>query len=151
MPKITGFEEKLTEKTLLCEDDGWYVYDGRVPPSLPEEVDEQKFPEGAICKVTINKYERDPKARRACLKHYGYTCQGCSFDFKKAYGELGSEYIHVHHNVSLSKRDGQEYDVDPNRDLIPVCPNCHAIIHRHDPDLTMDELKSTLNVSYQYG
>jgi 5-methylcytosine-specific restriction protein A len=63
----------------------------------------------------------------------------CSFDFRKTYGELGDGYIHVHHRTDLSKRDG-EYEVDPIRDLVPLCPNCHAMIHRRSTSISVEEL-----------
>lgn len=86
--------------------------------------------EGAVSQVTVNKYERNPKAREACIKHYnGAFCLVCGFDFEKAYGEIGKDFIHVHHIIPISKI-GKEYEVDYERDLIPVCPNCHAMLHR---------------------
>ena len=67
----------------------------------------------------------------------------CGFDFEAFYGELGKNYIHVHHIVPLSKIN-KEYSVDPKNDLVPVCPNCHAMIHRTEPALTIDALKKQI-------
>ncbi len=103
----------------------------------------QKFSEGVKQRIIVNRYERDPKARRACIEIHGYSCQVCSFDFETVYGELGKEYIHVHHLVPL-KEIGEKYNVDPEKDLIPVCPNCHAMLHRSDDSGDLDKLKNVM-------
>lgn len=66
-------------------------------------------------------------------------------DFKKTYGELGNGFIHVHHIVPLSNI-GKDYQVDYEKDLIPVCPNCHAMLHKglKGKVLTIDELKEII-------
>ncbi|HHO0788469.1 HNH endonuclease [Aeromonas allosaccharophila] len=65
---------------------------------------------------------------------------GLTIDFGEKYGELGKGFIHVHHMMPLSEI-GEEYVVDPIKDLIPVCPNCHAMLHRRNPPLTIDDLR----------
>lgn len=99
--------------------------------------------EGALRRISVNAYERDATARRACIAHFGASCQVCGFDFKATYGELGSGFIQVHHTRPLSQvRSG--YNVDPESDLIPVCPNCHAMLHQTTPPLTVAELQKHL-------
>lgn len=90
--------------------------------------------------VLVNRYERDPQKRRECVEHFGYRCQICNFDFHEVYGEIGADFIHVHHVEPLAEVGG-EHDIDPKVDLIPVCPNCHAILHRVTPALKPEELK----------
>lgn len=93
------------------------------------EIDET-YPEGAKIQSYVNRFERNPIARQECLKHYkSCKCQICGFDFEKMYGEIGKEFIHIHHIIPLCEI-GKEYEVDPIKDLIPVCPNCHAMLHR---------------------
>ena len=70
-------------------------------------------------------------------------CSVCGFDFQKQYGAIGKNFIHVHHIVPVSQM-GDGYVVDPIKDLIPVCPNCHAMIHRTDPPLTIEELRKRI-------
>lgn len=93
--------------------------------------------------VAVNVFERSAKARSACLRHYGYVCAACGFDFENFYGELGREFIHVHHIKPLAEI-GEEYTVDPIKDLRPVCPNCHAMLHRETPALTVSQLKDLI-------
>jgi 5-methylcytosine-specific restriction protein A len=65
-------------------------------------------------------------------------------DFGKRYGRLGLGFIHVHHLVPISAI-GSEYRVDPLADLVPVCPNCHAMLHRSEPPLAIERLRRLLH------
>ena len=97
---------------------------------LPEEVPERStYSEGSVQRILVNRYERDLRAREKCLRHYGTTCALCGFDFVAVYGKVMEGFIHVHHLKSISSV-GVQYEVDPIEDLRPVCPNCHAVVHR---------------------
>lgn len=102
--------------------------------------------EGAKKLVIINAYERNPKARSLCLKHWGTKCSVCEIVFEKVYGELGKGFIHVHHLIPVSQI-GKSYQIDPISDLRPVCPNCHAMIHLKNPPMTIEEIKKVINAS----
>lgn len=109
--------------------------------TLPEEAEiSDAFDEGAKYQITINAYERSSEARSICIKHHGLNCSVCGFNFEKAYGEIGSRYIHVHHLKPLSEI-AETYRINPIKDLRPICPNCHAMIHRRKPAYTIEELK----------
>ena len=112
------------------------------PEELPRELNERLF-EGARRTISVNSYERNSKARRLCIQKYGTACSVCEFDFKQTYGEIGQGFIHIHHLTRVSDI-GNEYEVNPLEDLRPVCPNCHAMIHKTEPPLTIEELKSKL-------
>jgi 5-methylcytosine-specific restriction protein A len=101
----------------------------------PDEVQTGPFSEGQVLSVAVNKYERNPEARAACIALKGCRCSICGFDFEKVYGPLGHNFIHVHHIVPLNQI-GKNYVVDPAKDLIPVCPNCHAMLHHKKDDGT---------------
>lgn len=105
--------------------------------------DEDAFAEGRRLDVTLSAYERDPAARAACIAAHGPACAVCGLDFGKRYGEPGKGYIHVHHLVPISYV-GKTYAVDPVADLRPVCPNCHAMLHRKSPPLTIAALKKMM-------
>lgn len=85
-------------------------------------------PAWAVSTIAVNRYERDPAARRACIAHSGTTCAACGFSFEIAYGEAGRDHIDVHHTVPASLLDST-YRLDPVTDLIPLCANCHAMAH----------------------
>lgn len=105
------------------------------------------FQEGSLKQVVQNRYERNPKARRICLDYHGLKCSACGFDFEEFYGELGRGYTHVHHIVPMADRNAT-YFIDPITDLVPVCPNCHSMIHRVNPILDIEELKELI---YSHG
>ena len=77
------------------------------------------------------------------FEHYGYNCTVCNFNFEKAYGELAKGIIHVHHIKPLHEI-ASNYEVDPIRDLRPVCPNCHSVIHSRRPPYEIEELREIL-------
>jgi 5-methylcytosine-specific restriction enzyme A len=110
----------------------------------PDELEPgRKYIEGARKQVRVNAYERDARARSACLKHHGYRCSVCGLLFEELYGEVGEGFIHVHHLRPLALSDGV-YILDPVEDLRPVCPNCHAMLHRREPPLSIAELKAMI-------
>lgn len=104
----------------------------------------KRLSEGKRKIVLSNSYERNPEARRRCVEHYGFKCSICGFDFEKIYGNLGKDFVHVHHIKPVAEI-GEEYYIDPISDLRPVCPNCHAVLHRQRPCLSIDELKFMIN------
>ncbi|MDC0706247.1 HNH endonuclease [Priestia sp. AB] len=110
----------------------------------PDEVS-QTLEEGKRKTVTVNVYERNPIARKRCIEYYGVQCQACEVDFENKYGEVGKDFIHVHHIKPLHEIQ-QGYIVDPIKDLIPVCPNCHAMLHRQENGryLSIDQLKNRI-------
>jgi len=99
------------------------------------------YREGGKDLVSSYQYERNPDARRDCIKHYGFDCHVCGFNFGQEFGEIGVGFIHVHHLTPLSQQDG-EHEVDPIADLRPVCPNCHAMLHKRNPPYSIQELKT---------
>jgi 5-methylcytosine-specific restriction protein A len=101
--------------------------------------------EGAKKVYFTNRYERDSHNRKACIKYHGTKCAACGFNYQEVYGDWGKDYIEVHHMVPLHTLD-EEIAVNPITDLIPVCANCHRMIHRRrDKALTISQLKEMLN------
>lgn len=115
---------------------------GREPVRLADEVQPSAtYREGAVTRIEVNRYERDPRARAAAIAHHGLDCVVCGFNFATVYGAgLGSNFIHVHHLKELSTLP-DDYEVDPVADLVPVCANCHAMLHRERPALTPETLR----------
>lgn len=103
-----------------------------------------QFWEGSTKQITVNLYERDIDARKSAIAHHGTNCQVCNIDFCKIYGEIGEGFIHIHHLIPLSTIK-ENYRVDPIKDLIPVCPNCHAMLHKRIPPFTPEELKGIIS------
>lgn len=109
-----------------------------------EIVNGEKIVEGAKRKITVNAYERNREARRKCIEYYGSKCVICGFDSGEFYGDEFKDKIHVHHIKPLSEIK-DEYIVDAINDLIPVCPNCHMILHSNGRVYTPDEIKKILS------
>ncbi len=96
--------------------------------------------EGTEIYRTVKLYERSRINRAACIEIHGTVCKVCEFSFGDTYGELGEGFIHVHHIVPVSQMGGS-YVLNPGSDLIPVCPNCHAMLHRKTTPYSPDELQ----------
>ena len=109
----------------------------------PDEV--TGFPEGSVSHVVVNKYERDPRNRRIAIELHGTKCMACDFDFEAKYGSIGREYIVIHHTTPVSAM-GEDYIVDPATDLVAICANCHAMVHRVNPPMPILELRKLLQV-----
>jgi len=107
----------------------------------PDEM--PSYIEGAVSQIIVNKYERDSSARKACIKHHNSACKVCDLEFYKVYGEIGINFIHVHHITPISELK-EQYVIDPVNDLIPVCPNCNAMLHKRNPPYTVKELQEIM-------
>lgn len=113
-------------------------------PFIETETEEQKvYTEGTPNQVLVTRYERNPYARKTCIDYYGLSCKVCGFNFEQKYGELGKDFIHVHHLKQVSEI-GKEYKIDPINDLRPICPNCHAMIHKRKESYTIEEIKTRI-------
>lgn len=100
----------------------------------------EQYIEGKMIQINVNRFERDPLARKEAIKYHGVTCKACNFNFQDKYGDVGKDFIHIHHVIPLHVIK-KEYKVNPKKDLIPLCANCHAIVHRSKDALTVEELK----------
>ena len=121
-----GLIDFLLHPHQMVNDD---VYDVDYPE------DDEKLYEGALVTVKANKYERNQKARRECVAKKGYQCSVCGRDFEATYGEIGKNFIST---------IGKEYELNVDTDLVPVCPNCHYMLHRKNPPYTIEELKEII-------
>jgi 5-methylcytosine-specific restriction protein A len=101
------------------------------------------YVEGKSKNVTYKTYDRSAEARRKCIRHHGYNCSVCGFNFGDGYGELGVSYIEVHHLNQIADA-GEEYMINPVEDLRPVCANCHRMLHKTRPPLAIEELRKRL-------
>jgi 5-methylcytosine-specific restriction protein A len=110
---------------------------------LPEEAEVHQLIEGDVRRISVDRYERDGRARQACIAHYGYSCVVCAKSLAEVYGPAAAKVIHIHHLQPLAEIR-QAHHVDPVRDLRPVCPSCHAVIHLKSPPFTIGEVQEFL-------
>lgn len=99
--------------------------------------------EGRQVEVTLTRSERDPSLRAMCIHHHGAACAACGMEFGATYGAIAEGFIHVHHLTPLAEV-AQDHEVDPKTDLVPLCPNCHAVAHMRNPPYTQTELQDLL-------
>ncbi len=138
---IIFISHKLNE---LVPQPSYYEGSHQSGVSIPEEMpDGEEFEEGAVIQILVNRYERDLAAREKCIKHYGAECAVCSMSLADRYGPAAKGLIHVHHLKPIASI-GKRSAIDPVRDLRPVCPNCHAVIHSTNPPLTIDQIKKMI-------
>ena len=128
----------------VLEENGFQIITKGDMSPFPDEVgNDEIYTEGSVKKVSVNRYERDLEARRKCIEHYKPKCRVCDLEFHKFYGTIGDDFIHVHHTIPISEI-GDLYAVNPISDLRPVCPNCHAMLHKRKPPFTIKELKKII-------
>lgn len=115
---------------------------------FPEEVELEDGPlnDGRVRQITVNAYERNPKARRRCIQHHKARCAVCGVNLADVYGAVAEGFIHVHHLKPLASV-GKQHKLNPVEDLRPVCPNCHAIIHLGGCTRSLDEVRGLLQTS----
>ncbi len=135
--------ENAIEHIANCKDCEPNIDLNSIESIFPSEKHIPYHTEGAKNKVTINSYERNAKARKKCLKHFGYSCAVCGMNFKDQYKGIEANPIHVHHLNPISESNG-ERKINPTEDLIPVCPNCHAVIHSSSELYSIEEVKEML-------
>lgn len=104
----------------------------------------ESYQEGSSVDKFVSTYERNPKLRMEAIRVHGVTCKACGFDFEETYGDYAAGLIHIHHLIPISEVGGL-VDVCPETDLVPLCANCHAVVHRKkDKTLSLPELKALL-------
>ena len=62
--------------------------------------------------------------------------------FVKIYGEIGDNFIEAHHIKPISNmEDGEKTKIE---DIVMLCSNCHSMMHRKKPWLTIEQLKKSI-------
>ena len=107
------------------------------------EQDNQSAVEGAPVLRIHRSYERNRQNRARALLHHGNRCFGCGFSFNDAYtAEHANGHIEIHHIRPLAA--GPQI-VNPYTDLVPLCANCHRMVHRYANNwLSLEQLRRLL-------
>ncbi len=140
-------------RNFRSEDNLLYGTDERTDEETADALQSDTFSESGERKnIARNLPERNTKARNACLKRRGHRCLICGFDAGEVYGEAFAGKIHVHHIVPIATKN-EEYQIDPETDLMPVCPNCHMMLHTkvNGDYLSPEELKKVIRKHYKEG
>jgi len=96
--------------------------------------------EGAKHSRNATFYERSPVNRRLAIEIHGVTCAVCEFNFEEFYGPQGEGVVEIHHKTPVHLMKNVAV-VDPRTDLVPLCSNCHTMVHRRDPPIKIEDLK----------
>jgi len=131
-----------------------YLLEGKyiqIQPQLDREIpfdeisSDQEYQEGRRLSKERKLFQRNPKLANDAKAKYGYKCTVCEFNFEEKYGEVGANYIECHHLNPLSERDELEISSKTTLDDVRVvCSNCHRMIHRRRPALSIEELKTMI-------
>lgn len=90
--------------------------------------------------VVSSDYE---SAKEKCIEYYGAICDICGFDYGYTYGEAFENQIEVHNIHSHDLTEVSE-NTDSIKDLIPVCHNCHGVIHSQNPPISVEKMRQMI-------
>jgi len=99
--------------------------------------------EGTPVEAISRRYERKPLNREICLSVRGRRCICCNMNFGEVYGDIADQFIEVHHTTPASEM-GPGYLINPISDLVPICSNCHSVVHLSHPAASVDEVRARL-------
>lgn len=144
--KLKGFDSVREKRALAVVGKDYFALKVGVELEGASTIEPTLFTEGERFDVIQTHFERSQQARDACIHFHGAICKVCNMDFENRYGEIGRGFIHVHHIIPVSDRK-TAYKLDAKTDLVPVCANCHAMLHkRKDPTpFSVDELKERMS------
>jgi 5-methylcytosine-specific restriction enzyme A len=114
-------------------------------PSL--DAAEEEGEEGGLLSRVHRYRERNKglvgkKKQQFLSSHINLFCEVCGFNFEKAYGERGKGFIECHHTKPVSQLEpGEKTKLV---DLVLLCSNCHRVVHRHKPWLSIDALRAQI-------
>lgn len=140
-----------------------FPLDASIPPLEDMErgakivvLDENIITEGQLSTRSTSYRKRSKQLRDAAVDHYTrdgkIPCTACSFDFKLAYDDIGVGYIQIHHLEPIAFGGERELPLEEAiLKVRPLCANCHVMVHRRDPWLSIEDLTDTLRVTYTYA
>jgi 5-methylcytosine-specific restriction protein A len=92
--------------------------------------------------------ERDPALIREFKRQLSsFVCSVCHFDFEQVYGAIGHGFVEAHHVEPIGLRDGSTSTTV--HDLIPVCSNCHRMLHRQAPPYLREEIAAMMSRAFE--
>ena len=123
------------------------VFAGGIVDQFSGEQEAAEFPEGRTAYVLHRKRERSAlltkKVKSLALKNHGHLyCKVCGFDFQNIYGQIGEGFIEAHHTIPVSRL--HEKSITRIEDIVLVCSNCHRMLHRRRPWLTLHHLSKLI-------
>lgn len=141
-----SIDRLITDKTLWTPTEepanaSWSIVKQIDRPYLDEYNAEE---EGGFMLVLSRRYERSRLNRKVAMEIHGRKCCVCGFSFDETYGPLSDGYVEIHHLVPVSKMQAPKA-LDPRADLVPLCANCHRMVHRAWPPLSPEKLRQVIS------
>ncbi|WP_198173028.1 HNH endonuclease [Hymenobacter ginkgonis] len=96
-------------------------------------------------------FTRNPRLAAEAKRLHHYTCEVCGFNFEQHYGALGQDFAECHHKNPLAERpeelwaQGLTTSLD---EVAVVCANCHRMLHRQRPALSVEALRAQWLATY---
>ena len=98
--------------------------------------------EGEEKKYFITRRERSRRNRLLCLSIHGHRCAACQNDPTEYFTSISS-IVEVHHIEPIATLTSPR-PYNPATDLVPLCPNCHRMVHTREPALSVAELRTII-------
>ncbi len=115
-------------------DENFLIYEGDV-----------KYRQGKI-------YGRSSQLRNLAVEKHTINgrikCSACCFDYEDFFGEHGKGFIEIHHQKPIFMFDESEFVRTIEvalLNVVPVCSNCHRMVHRYKRPLMIGEVKAMIN------
>ncbi|WP_286255953.1 HNH endonuclease [Marinobacter shengliensis] len=144
-----GTDDGEPDADIVCRWTGRFA--AAITAILPLEEEAQSlddqmegYPEGVMTTVQANRFERDRRNRAAAIAIHGTSCLACGVELSRVYGGVAEGFIEIHHTTPVSEL-GAAYVINPAKDLVPLCPNCHAIAHRRSPPFSVQEIRRLID------
>jgi len=135
-----GFESLVREFDLM-------------PVDITEtDLDRGDESEGDVRYAISRIIERSKTAREKCLTIHGFACGACGINMRSHYPCFPDDFIEVHHRRPMAQwikensggKGVTRYRINPERDLVPLCPNCHSAVHSCKPPMEVEDLRRLL-------
>lgn len=149
--KLYDEENALSKAYISCVALDHYIHfyakehNLEIPSVSKDESDHNTYIEGRITEAAYFRRSRNRKVKEECLKKSNYTCYACGFNFEKFYGEIGKNFLEVHHLKPMSAYD-DEHEI-PQSELCALCSNCHSMVHRKKDVMDVNELKRQIELA----
>lgn len=97
-------------------------------------------------KIERNRKIVESKKIEFLEQHGKLFCEICTFSFEETYGTaLNRSSIECHHINPLAENGKKETRLS---DLVLLCPNCHRVLHQHNPCLDVNTLIESIKNSH---
>lgn len=77
----------------------------------------------------------------------GCKCMACGIEMSDKYGDLGKDYIELHHIIPYADMNLNNVRILKIDDFCALCPNCHRMIHKLESAGDIEMLKNIIELN----